>query len=129
MRGIKRGSEDEIQATFIEWVRRHETCFPELKLIYAIGNGGHRSPVTAWRMKQTGTRRGIPDIHLPIARNGKHGLWIEFKTPTGKLSPEQTDVIAELKRGGFEVAMCRSWMAAANAVINYLGLPISKISE
>lgn len=51
-------------------------------LLFAIPNGGKREAATAARLKATGVKAGFPDIGLPVARQGFHGLWIEMKKRT-----------------------------------------------
>jgi len=53
--------------------------------------GGWFSP-TAQKLKKEGVKRGIPDIFLPCARGGSHGLFIEMKARDGKVSEEQAGV-------------------------------------
>jgi hypothetical protein len=73
-------NEHNHQVGFLIWWRNK---FPDV-LIFAIPNGSWRDPRTAVKLKKEGVVRGIPDLYVP-----KHHLWIEFKTETGKLSPEQ----------------------------------------
>ena len=114
-------AESRIQSSFIEWLRWREHSLPVLKLGFSIPNGGGRDIRVAARMKAEGTRRGVPDWHLPVARGGFCGLWIEFKKPSGVMSVEQRDYIGLLKAEGHRVEVCRSPDDAINAVKNYLG--------
>ena len=54
-------SEDDEQIAFVKWF---EMSFPGV-LIYAIPNGGSRNLLEAVKMKRTGTKRSIPDLHVP----------------------------------------------------------------
>lgn len=119
--------ESEIQAAFFVWLRLHERRFPELRFCFAVPNGGYRFKATAAMMKRTGAKAGVPDCFLPVAANGFHGLWIEFKTDTGKLSDAQSEFTKFLDQMNYKVLICRSLTAAANAVIEYLSLPIPKM--
>ncbi len=42
-------------------------------------NGGKRDKATAAVLKRQGVKAGVPDIMLPAARAGYHGLYIELK--------------------------------------------------
>lgn len=119
--------ENEIQTAFFGWLRLHESRFPELAFCFAVPNGGFRFKATAAAMKRTGTRRGVPDCFLPVPNDEFCGLWIEFKSDAGKLSDAQTDFIRFLKAQNYRVLICRSWTAAANAVIEYLNLPLTRL--
>lgn len=122
-------SENEIQTAFFIWLKLHQNRFPELRFCFAVPNGGFRFKATAAAMKRTGTKSGVPDVFLPVARNGFHGLWIEFKTATGGLSDTQKMFTTFLAHQNYKVLICRSWTAGANAVIDYLNLPIRKMRE
>ena len=124
-----RTPETEIQAAFFAWVKLHENRFPELKFCFHVPNGGYRFKATAAAMKRAGTRAGVPDVSLPVARKGYHGLWIEFKSDAGKLSEAQETFIEFLRRQNYCVLVCRSWMEAASAVVDYLGLSIGFVKD
>jgi hypothetical protein len=40
-------------------------------------------------LKAEGVKRGVPDLFLPAAIGPYHGLFLEMKTVSGRLSPEQ----------------------------------------
>ena len=109
----------------------HELC------LFAIPNGGKRSAIVGSIMKAEGTRKGCPDLFLAVpskpmgeskdpyaalgfALQRRHGLFIELKTPTGRLSPEQIEYHDILSRRGYSVKVCRSTEEAIAAITNYL---------
>lgn len=93
----------------------------ELKWMHAIPNGGKRDAVTASRMKAEGVRVGIPDVMLPVARHGCHGLYIELKTATkGRASKEQSEFGAFALAQGYHWQICNGWREAAALVKKYL---------
>lgn len=110
-------TENEIQSAFFQWARLHH----EAKRAYAIPNGGKRSKSEAGRLKAEGVRAGVLDVHLPLARGGAHGLYIEFKSSKGRLSTEQSEEIDRLVADGFAVAVCRSSVSAVELTQAYLG--------
>lgn len=117
--------EFQIQSGFINWVRIVEVQqYPELQLLYAIPNGGNRHPATGAKMKREGVKRGIPDLHLPVARNGHHSLYLETKAPGGTLSQWQRQVKAQLETEGNRVQVCHSIDGLIAAVLTYLGYPL-----
>jgi hypothetical protein len=126
-RQINPDSENAIQANFFEWVAIHAPRYPDLELFHAVPNSAKRGKMDGWVMKLTGTRKGVPDVHLPVA-SGRHiGLWFEFKSEKGRLSPEQKEWIDKLIKAGHRVEVVRSWVAAANITIEYLGLDLEKL--
>lgn len=53
------------------------------------------------RMEE-GAVKGWPDLFLPVAKCGYHGLFIEIKSPKGKLSEHQEDVLKKLTARGYK---------------------------
>lgn len=95
---------------------------PDLDLIHAIPNGGLRTKLEAVRLKNEGVLPGVPDLFLPVARNGYHGLYLEFKKPGGVLSPDQLKIIPRLQAQGYRVGV---WYSANNAlaeIMEYMGV-------
>lgn len=98
--------EHEIQRTFIDWCRIMEGQIPELVLMHAIPNGGWRHPAVGGKLKAEGVLSGIPDLHLPVAREPWKSLYLEVKAPGGSLSRNQVDRIRELRAHHNVVAVC-----------------------
>jgi hypothetical protein len=82
-------TEHEEQRELVRWFRQ---TWPDVR-IFAIPNGGARSPATAGRLKAEGVASGVPDLFIPAWR-----LWVEMKrSKGGSLSAEQKDWIAYLE--------------------------------
>ncbi|MCC6192092.1 MAG: VRR-NUC domain-containing protein [Anaerolineales bacterium] len=116
-------SEHAEQSAFFQWVAAAAGRIPELRLFYAIPNGGWRALTTARRLSAEGLRAGVPDTHLPVPRGGYAGLWIEFKHGRNTLSPEQREWVAALEGLGHCVRVCRDSRQAIAATEDFLGLP------
>ena len=113
--------EHRAQCEVIRWRDAAALMFPEVGLLHAIPNGGKRDIATARRMKAEGVVAGIPDLFLPVARKGYHGLYIEMKADGGRLTPAQLDMISELQGQNYRVMVCYSADAAIMAIEVYLG--------
>ena len=113
-------SEHEEQATLIDWIHLVQAYQAELSLLFAIPNGGHRLPSVAAALKREGVRAGIPDLMLPVARCGYHGLFIEMKAEGGSLSQEQKQWRTLLISQGYGHAVCYGYEAARQVLIDYL---------
>lgn len=114
-------SEHVEQVTLFQWARTAARGpHPELALLFAIPNGGARSPATAGRLKAEGVMQGVPDICLPVARGGFHSLWLELKAQGGRLSAAQQDVINRLLAAGHQVVVAFGWEEARQAIEAYL---------
>ncbi len=108
------------QAALFRWAEFARARLPELTLLHAIPNGGHRHKATAARLKAEGVKRGVPDLCLPVARSGAHGLYIELKTERGKTTPEQLGWIRALRRQGYVAEVCHGWESARSMIEHYL---------
>ena len=97
-------TESQEQIAVIKWADSN----PEIRgRLMAIPNGANKSPAAAAKFKREGLRPGVPDLFLPIARQGFYGLWIEMKRiKGGKLSNVQTDWINYLRYENY-AAYCR----------------------
>jgi VRR-NUC domain len=96
--------EDNIQAACCRWFAYE---YPGIKLIHTP-NGGHRNALEAARFKRQGVTPGVPDLFLMKSANGFHGLFIEVKSETGKLSEYQKEMLAYLDSMQYKTAVIRS---------------------
>lgn len=104
--------------------------YPDVKYMFAIPNGGQRTPIAGAKLKAEGVKPGVPDILLPLRRKDDwwySGLFIEMKKPTyktrkdGGISVEQREYIAFLSLQGFKCVVCYTWKEARDEVIKYYG--------
>ena len=97
--------------------------YPELALLHHIPNGGSRNAAEAANLKRQGVKAGVPDIFLPVARKGYHGLYIELKRQEGgRLSDAQKWWIERLRRQGYAVYVCKGARAAARVICEYMNI-------
>lgn len=95
-------------------------ALPEFALA-AYPSGGLRHKSTAGKMKAMGTRRGIPDLSLPVARGDFYiGLAIEMKSANGRLTDAQKIVIPWLRSQGWRVEVCYNSGEAIKVIEDYL---------
>lgn len=115
--------ESEEQAWLFEWAAYQVGKYPELELMHHVPNGGSRNKAEAAKLKAQGVKAGVPDIVLPVARGGYHGLYIELKRlQGGKVSMEQEKWMAKLKGQGYCAKELLGWKAAAEYILWYLNL-------
>lgn len=113
--------EDREQQTLFQWTAIQSNRWPELDLLYHIPNGGKRDKITAARLKGQGVKAGVPDLCLPVARNGFHGLYIELKrTKGGRTTDCQKQWLNALSSQGYCTAVCSGWAEASQLIIRYL---------
>jgi hypothetical protein len=118
---VTRDDEHAHQVALFAWADRVRRQYPELRWLYAVPNGGARSPRTAAMLKAEGVRKGVPDVHLPVPRGGFAGLWIELKRP-GKhaIKPEQREWIDGLQANGYRAEIAVGWDRAREIIVDYL---------
>jgi hypothetical protein len=97
--------------------------FPELALLFAIPNGGHRNVIVAKKLKAEGVKPGVPDLFLPVPRGSWHGLFIELKVEGGQVSELQQQWHVALMQQGYRVAVCYGSHDALGVLQQYLALP------
>ena len=115
-------SEHHEQRTLFEWAAYTSAMEPRLRLLFAIPNGSNKSKAQAGRFRAEGLRAGVPDVCLPVASGGFHGLFVEMKRRTGgRLSPAQREWIAALQAQGYAAEVCLGWEHTRQAILDYLG--------
>ena len=125
---IKRGdglqwqpTEEQEQAAVFEWVTLMRNQYPELDLLYHCPNGADRHPAVAAKLKRQGVKPGVPDLFLPVARSGWHGLFIEMKKRKGgRVSDEQKAWIEALTAQMYRAVVCKGCEEACDELIRYL---------
>lgn len=111
------------QQNLFRWAAYQIGRFPELALLYHVPNGGSRKKAEAGCFRAEGVKAGVPDLCLPVARGGYHGLYVELKRLKGsKTSEEQKAWLWSLENQGYFVALCKGWEAAAKVITEYLEL-------
>ena len=113
-------SESAEQQALFTWAGLASAAVPELRLLHAIPNGGLRTKATAARLKKEGLKPGVPDLMLPVARHGWHGLYIELKYGKGRVSDTQKFWHDELTSQRYAVFVCVGWEAAKKTILAYL---------
>lgn len=114
-------TEAQEQEALFAWARLNENQYPELGLMFHVPNGSYKSIASARKFRREGLRAGVPDICLPIGRNGFNALYIELKRiKGGKVSEDQKSWIEALNEAGNKAVVCRGWEKAAEVIKGYL---------
>lgn len=117
----KCASEHYEQKAVVQWANVQSTRHPALSLLYAIPNAAKRSVVTASIMKAEGMKSGVPDLCLPVARRGYHGLYIEMKKKNkSSTSDNQVWWIEQLNKQGYMAVICKGADEAIKTIKWYL---------
>ena len=115
-------TEAQEQTWLMQWANAMSVLrYPELELLHHIANGGSRNKIEGRHLKEQGVKAGVPDMFLPVAKNGWHGLYIEMKrTVGGVVSPEQKRWIDKLRMQKYRVEVCKGFHAAADIIEAYM---------
>jgi hypothetical protein len=114
-------SESGEQEALFARAEAHYAEYPELRLMFAIPNGGSRHKAEAANLKRQGVKAGVPDICVPIPRQGFGALYIELKVDRGRMSREQIDWQDSLSLHGNMAVTCYSQDEAWRVILDYLG--------
>ena len=117
-------TESQHQANIFKWSLQPSirSKYPCLKLLYHTANERNCSAAEGANLKRQGVKKGVPDLHLPVARGPYHSLYIELKTETGNEMKEQTWWREELTAQGNFSSVCHGWEAAVRTIEWYLCL-------
>lgn len=121
---MKINNEENEQTWLIQWATMLSSQHQELALLHHIPNGGLRSKSEAKRLKAAGVKAGVPDLCLPVARQGYHGLYIELKAGKGKATASQKQWLDALSAQGYKSVICYGWIEGAKELANYLDIKI-----
>lgn len=110
------------QVALFRWASEMALALPALRWMFAIPNGGQRHPAVAKKLKAEGVRAGVPDICLPHAARGYHGLYIELKAEKGRESERQNEWRDYLTSAGYLSVVRHGWHAASVTLEWYLGM-------
>lgn len=110
------------QTAIFRWSRDENVRkrFPELALLHHVKNeekGGVRAVAIDRAM---GVKPGVPDICLPVPRNGKHGLYIELKSEGGRTSAAQDWWGERLQDQGYAWYVAHGAQEAVDIISRYL---------
>ena len=116
--------EAQEQRALFDWAAYAQNRWPELGMLYPIHNGGSRDPREAHNLRMQGVKPGVPDICLPVPRNGYAALYIELKRKSGGvLSDKQRVWLKALTRAGNRAVVCRGFEEARETILEYLRGP------
>ncbi|MCM1256494.1 MAG: VRR-NUC domain-containing protein [Roseburia sp.] len=129
MQNVRIDTESGAQDMLFTWAMWQQGARPELELLHHIPNGGKRDARTGRALKRQGVKAGVPDLCLPVARGGFHGLYIELKVGNNTTSPRQKEWISNLGQQGYCARVCRGWEEAKETIEGYLDGKIQRKEE
>jgi hypothetical protein len=114
--------EERLQMQVLEYLR---FALPADYRFTFSGAGVKTSAFVAIKLKNMGVEKGWPDLTIKNRRTGAC-RWIELKSPTGRLTPEQAEFIAECPA---TTAVCRSPADVEAALIGWGIKPLRPLAR
>ena len=122
MSGTKPGvTESSEQQAVITWVDAMQIKYPELEWMYHVPNEGKRSRYIGNKLKKEGLKPGVPDLCLPVPKQGYIGLYIEMKRSDNKPTDNQMKWLKALAGFGHYTIVCYSAEEAIKVLEWYVG--------
>lgn len=118
--------EHDNQAAYFDILKLNYRKFPDLRFIFAIPNAAKRSPEVAQMMLKEGLKAGVWDLHLPFARRGYGGAWIENKFGDNKLSAAQIEFGEHFRRENYFTKVSYSVETSLDITEWYLGITLTR---
>lgn len=115
-----RVSEDSELITVFQFIDLMANSDPRYQAIFHVANERRCSYIAGRILKKKGVRAGVPDIIIPIASSGYHGLWIELKVKPNRLTPDQSRFIDLLILLGHCARVCWSATEAIELIKEYI---------
>lgn len=110
-------SEDAIQCAVIQFCRLYHDG---RELAFHVPNEAKRSVAGYRAQAAKGTRKGVSDLFVPVARNGQHGLWLELKAKGKRPTPEQKRFLQDMAAQGYAVGWADNVDGATTIIGNYM---------
>ena len=110
-----RPNEEQEQAAVVDWCDLHGIP------VVHIPNEGRRSAYTGANLKRMGMRPGFPDLFIPVARMGYHGLFVEMKVGKNKPTRAQIEWLRRLDAEGYAVCVRYGADEAIGSIEFYMG--------
>ena len=115
--------ESAYQTQVVEWSRwaykANPSRYPMLNMLHCSLNGVKLSGTQAKVAKGQGMLSGVPDLFLPVPKNGYHGLFIEMKSEKGRVTENQHWFLTNADSVGYKTVICYSAKEAISAIEAY----------
>jgi hypothetical protein len=118
-------TEHEEQCALVAWFKiQHRKLDGHLMSIpngAILGGDARLRSIQMNKLKAEGLLTGAADLFLMVPIGTYHGMFIEMKSKSGKLSEDQKSFLGAAQLMGYFCVVCFSFEEAKNAITNYLG--------
>lgn len=115
--------ESAYQTQVVEWsqwaFKVNPVRYPHLEMLHCSLNGVKLSGTQAKIAKGQGMLSGVPDLFLPVPKNGFHGLFIEMKSDKGRVTENQHWFLTNAESLSYKTVICYSAKEAISAIQAY----------
>ena len=112
----RKSPESDLQKGCVRWLALQH---PNV-LFTAITTENKRSSITGAIHKAMGQKAGVPDLFIAEPRGIYHGLFIEFKSKTGRVRKEQQAMLDALTERKYSCHVVRTFEHFMEIVTKYL---------
>ena len=109
--------EDHLQYQVCQYITLQ---YPDVRY-YHTPNEGKRSAFERFLISILGVKSGVPDLVVPVARHGYHGLYLELKTGTKKPTLNQKNWLSYLRDQGYRATWLNDFDKIRELLDWYLG--------
>jgi hypothetical protein len=110
-------TEAQEQMNLVSRARYHQILKHHL---WAVTNDEYRHPIRGKNQVRKGLKAGVSDLCLSYPVLPYHGLFLELKSATGKLTPEQIDFLQRHADIGYATYVAYSADEAWSVLMSYL---------
>lgn len=116
-------TESKLQTECVKWFR---VQYPQYYYnLFAIGNGGKRSKITAAIMQGEGVVSGVADLMLTkpkyvVGMGYYHGFFLEMKTGKNKQTANQIAFQKAVEAQGYKYSVCYTFEQFKELITDYL---------
>lgn len=117
---FKHGPEELEMFAFFDACKMLSHVHPAYALAWHVPNERKASIRRRVSLARAGVKKGVPDITVPVPNKKYGGLYIEMKVKPNRPSPEQLNLIEQLKLAGNFALVCYSASDAIEVVKRYI---------
>ena len=88
-------------------------------MLHSSLNGLKRTKNAQGKAEAQGMLSGVPDLFLPVPKNGFYGLFIEMKYGDNKVTENQEKFLQNVVNAGYAVSVCYSANEAIKRIEDY----------
>lgn len=107
------------QIKLFDWLRSRPDIFP---YAWHCPNERRVSPQHGQILKRMGVKSGVSDVFIAIPSNNYHGMFIELKYGSNKLSKTQMAFNLSMEHQGYKCVVAWSYEDARRAIEDYLAV-------